>query len=122
MRSGRGRRLSAHELDAVRAIPLLEALRRVQAHVSVDRDFRPSKNFSTRRWFVTVGATTYELLVTGEKWFDTRCSSGGGGAIDLVMHLLGLDFSGAVGALRALEKDGGLHSSGENGVGEGDAR
>jgi hypothetical protein len=31
----------------------------------------------------------WELLVTGPKWFDTRAGKGGGGGIDLVMHLLG---------------------------------
>nr|WP_254176670.1 hypothetical protein [Pseudomonas aeruginosa] len=36
------------------------------------------------------------LLVTGAKFFDTRADKGGGGAIDLAMHLLRLDFVAAV--------------------------
>ncbi|MBZ3343388.1 hypothetical protein IPR00_22095, partial [Xanthomonas perforans] len=37
-----------------------------------------------------------ELLATGPKWYDTRAEKGGGGAIDLAMHLLRLDFVSAV--------------------------
>jgi hypothetical protein len=37
-----------------------------------------------------------ELLATGVRWYDPRAKKGGGGAIDLAMHLLGLQFVDAV--------------------------
>lgn len=45
----------------------------------------------------------YELLICREKWFDTlpRLQEGGGGAIDLTMHLFAEPFSKA---LRRLDK------------------
>jgi len=45
---------------------------------------------------VSVSGGVVELLATGSKWYDTRVEKGGGGAIDLAMHLLGLDFVSAV--------------------------
>lgn len=50
----------------------------------------------TPRLYVAVGAGVVELVVTGARWYDTRAKKGGGGAIDLTMHLCGLDFVGAV--------------------------
>jgi len=44
----------------------------------------------------SLGGGVVELLATGPKWFDTRAKVGGGGAIDLAMHLLRLDFVLAV--------------------------
>ena len=38
----------------------------------------------------------WEVLVTGLKWYDVRTGQGGGGGIDLVMYLLGIDFVAAV--------------------------
>ena len=38
----------------------------------------------------------FEILTTGLKWYDTRAKKGGGGAIDLAMHVLGLSFVDAV--------------------------
>ena len=45
---------------------------------------------------VAVGGQVFELLVIGAKFFDTRADKGGGGAIDLAMHLLRLGFVAAV--------------------------
>ena len=36
------------------------------------------------------------------KWYDTRARKGGGGAIDLAMHVLGLTFVDAVKSLNKL--------------------
>lgn len=87
----------------LREVSLAQALQALGLHVSVDREFVPVKDARTERWIVSVGAGTCELLVTGLKWYDTRDRRGGGGAIDLVMHLEGLDFVQAVRRLgRAL--------------------
>jgi hypothetical protein len=66
-----------------------------------DITFRPLKNSSSSRWHASVGGREFELVLTGPKFWDTRAELGGGGAIDLVMHLTGLKFKDAV---RQLEK------------------
>jgi len=78
---------------AVLASPLCE-------HAKLDPTFRPIQSQETQRWHVTVGGHVFELLCTGPKFFDTRVNKGGGGAVDLVMHLHGVDFKGAVRLLR----------------------
>lgn len=75
---------------------LPRALAALQIHVSVDSSYVPVKDPKSQRWVVTTTAATTELLVTGAKWYDTRARRGGGGCVDLVMHLLGLDFVAAV--------------------------
>jgi len=44
------------------------------------------------RWYTPKGV----ISVTGMKFFNWNCSVGGGGAIDLIIHLCGLDFKGAL--------------------------
>jgi hypothetical protein len=84
---------------------LLAALRSMTPHQTLDRlglswkrdpAFLPTKNPATVRLHVTVGAGVVELVVTGARWYDTRAQRGGGGAIDLTMHVLGLSFVDAV--------------------------
>ena len=37
----------------------------------------------------------YNIVVTGNRWFDNKAGVGGVGAIDLQMHLTGEDFAAA---------------------------
>jgi hypothetical protein len=67
----------------LRAIPLETVLSLCGAQP--DRDDK-------RKWHTSAGA----LSVTGTKFMNWRGSVGGGGAIDLVMHLNHLDFKAAV--------------------------
>jgi hypothetical protein len=71
-------------------------------HAKEDRTFRPIKNATTSRWHVTVGGNDFELLLTGPKFWDTRARAGGGGAVDLAMHLSGADFKRATCQLQEL--------------------
>lgn len=64
-------------------------------------DFVPVKDRQTVRLYVSIGSGVIELLATGTKWYDTRMNKGGGGAIDLVMHLYRLDFVSAVKLLKS---------------------
>ena len=41
----------------------------------------------------------HNVVVTGSRWFDNKAGVGGGGAIDLVMHIAGVDFSVACRSL-----------------------
>jgi hypothetical protein len=83
-------------LDALRSMTPAETLDRLGLGWKRDPDFKPIKNQSTMRLHVSVGGCVTELLATGQRWFDTRAQRGGGGAIDLTMHLLRLSFVDAV--------------------------
>jgi hypothetical protein len=73
------RQLAQH----LRAIPLERVL--AECGAQRDRDDR-------RKWHTPAGV----LSVTGAKFINWNLGAGGGGAIDLVIHLLHLDFKGAV--------------------------
>jgi hypothetical protein len=69
-----------------------------------DAEFTPIKSSSTSRWNVNSAGRDYELLITRCKWYDTMAKTGGGGAVDLTMHLLEMDFVPAVKLLNKLIK------------------
>lgn len=93
-------------LAQVREMPLSQVLDKLQTGGQIfwrrDLDFVPDKDKRTVRLFLSSpGGFAWEVLVTGLKWFDTRAGKGGGGGIDLVMHLLQIDFVKAVKLLAA---------------------
>jgi hypothetical protein len=90
------KRISPEQIAKVRATPLETVLERLGFYVSRDSAFQPRLNKRTVSLFVSDNNDVHELIVTGEKWFDKRENVGGGGAIDLVMHLKKVSFSGAV--------------------------
>jgi hypothetical protein len=94
------RSFSPASLDALRALSAQETLDRLGLGWKRDPDFSPTKNPATVRLHVAVGGHVVELLATGVRWYDPRAKKGGGGAIDLAMHLCGLDFVGAVKRLQ----------------------
>jgi hypothetical protein len=57
--------------------------------------------FDVKREGTTLRAKTerHNIVVTGGRWFDNKANVGGGGAIDLVMHIAGVDFSVACRSL-----------------------
>jgi hypothetical protein len=83
-------------LESLRSMPPAETLDRLGLAWKRDPHFRPQKNAATSRLHVAVGAGVVELIVTGARWYDTRAGKGGGGAIDLTMHLLRVSFVDAV--------------------------
>jgi hypothetical protein len=68
---------------SLRNTPLPEVLTAIGA----ERD-----RYDKARWHTPRGV----ISVTGMKFFNWTCSTGGGGAIDLVIHVYGLPFKGAV--------------------------
>ncbi len=90
------------ELERWRATPSLVVLRALADHVKQDQTFVPMSSVATTRWHASVNGHDFELLLTGPKFFDTRAQRGGGGAVDLAMHLCRLDFKGAVSRLRSV--------------------
>jgi hypothetical protein len=79
-----------------RSLTAEQVLAIVAEYAKQDPTFRPVKVPDTRRWHVVFGGREFELLTTGPKFWDVRSGVGGGGAVDLVMHLAGVDFEGAV--------------------------
>jgi hypothetical protein len=59
------------------------------------RDVLTHYGFDVKREGTTLRAKTerHNIVVTGGRWFDNKANVGGGGAIDLVMHIAGVDFS-----------------------------
>lgn len=83
-------------LARLRGMSVVASLELLELYWKRDPDFRPLKEKNTERVHVSVGGGVVELLATGSKWYDTRVEKGGGGVIDLAMHLLRLDFVSAV--------------------------
>jgi hypothetical protein len=83
-------------LAAFRGMASEEALTLLSISCRPDLSFRPMKQATTRRWHVLTTSGEFEILTTGTKWYDTRARTGGGGAIDLAMHLRQVSFVEAV--------------------------
>lgn len=79
------------------AIVVLNAL---ADHIKLDRTFQPTTSRLSTRWIVHAAGREWEMLCTGPKFWDTRAERGGGGAIDLVMHLHRIPFKAAVALLK----------------------
>lgn len=88
------------DLERWRTMDAAEALLALADYAKRDPSFTPRGSNTTTRWNVSVGGKDHELLCSGPKFFDTRASKGGGGAVDLVMHLFDLPFKRAVRTLR----------------------
>lgn len=70
-------------------------------HAKMDPTFIPQTRGNTSRWHASAGGFDFELVLTGPKFWDTRKQVGGGGAVDLVIHLFGGDFKAAAAKLKA---------------------
>ena len=85
------------ELDA------LLMLEKLGSYVKADDTFEPLSTHGTQRYHINVEGRDFELLLRGPKFFDTRLQRGGGGAVDLVMHVRHVNFRSAIDLLRTLE-------------------
>ena len=90
------RSFSASTLTRLRQMPACDALALLATHVKLDPTYLPVKDDHSRRWHASTTLGEFEILTTGPKWYDTRARAGGGGAIDLAMHVLDLSFVDAV--------------------------
>lgn len=75
-------------------------LSRLADYAKPDATFKPISAEHTSRWNATAQGRDFEFLLNGPKFYDTRLRRGGGGAIDLAMHLFAVDFKQAVERLR----------------------
>lgn len=95
------RSFSTATLTKLRELPARDALKLLATDIKLDSTFVPVKNDSSQRWHVYSEYGDFEILTTGPKWYDTRAKKGGGGAIDLAIHVLNLPFVDAVKYLTA---------------------
>ncbi len=80
----------------LRVMPSEAALALLTIDLKMDPNFVPVKDSTSRRWHACTTHGEFEILTTGTKWYDTRAKRGGGGAIDLAVHLCDLSFVDAV--------------------------
>lgn len=78
-----------------------DALVRLADFAKADGTYTPRKCAGTTMWHARVANAEFEFICTGPRFFDTRARVGGGGAIDLAIHVLGGSFGDAVNFLRA---------------------
>lgn len=93
-------RPSSAELIRLREVKAVVALAALAAYAKRDTTFVPNKSAGTERWHAAVDTFQFELLLNGPRFFDTRAKAGGGGAIDLAIHLHRLSFNDAIRLLR----------------------
>ena len=90
------RTFSRATLSSLREMPSEDALALLATHYKADPTYLPVKDSRSRRWYVHTERGDFEILTTGPKWYDGRARTGGGGAIDLAMHLQQISFVDAV--------------------------
>ena len=95
-------------LTQLREMPASDALALLAIHVKADPSYVPVKSDRSRRWHVLTTRGEFEILTTGCQWYDMRGRCGGGGAIDLAMHVRGLSF---VDAIKQLTRERSQHRS-----------
>lgn len=88
------------ELERLRSLSVLDVLRTMAENARIDRDFTPVRAVGTQRVHVSAGGADWEILADGARFYDIRAGKGGGGAVDLVMHLWRVPFKQAVKMLR----------------------
>ena len=91
------RTFSRATLTSLRGMPSEDALALLAIYYKADPTYVPVRDLRSRRWHVRTAGGEFEILTTGpHKWYDMHAKKGGGGAIDLAMHLLQLSFVEAV--------------------------
>jgi hypothetical protein len=84
-----------------RSLDAASVLSSLADYVKQDRDFVPRASIASTRWHANVVGRDFEILCTGPKFLDARANVGGGGAVDLTMHLFRINFRQAVKLLRS---------------------
>jgi hypothetical protein len=91
--------IPATTLMRLRQMPGDTALQLLSLYCKADASYKPIRDPESRRWHVRTDCGEFEILMTGIKWYDPRAKIGGGGAIDLAMHILQVPFVDAVKVL-----------------------
>lgn len=89
-------------LVRLRSAPMVPALVSLGVHAKRDHSYEPRSDARSERWhFNVANGGTFEVVVTGDRWFDLQAGVGQAGALDLAMHLLRLSLPDAVRRLVA---------------------
>lgn len=100
---GRARRFPDEVLVRLRSAPLVPALVSLGVHAKRDASYQPRGDALSERWHFSVpSGGTFEVVLTGVRWFDLQASIGQAGALDLAMHVLGLSLPDAAKRLIAV--------------------
>lgn len=83
------------DLDRWRKIDAVSALKALADYAKEDSSYVPRLNTRSSRWHASVAGNDFEILCTGPKFWDSRANRGGGGALDMAMHLFGINFKKA---------------------------
>jgi hypothetical protein len=95
-----GRTFNRATVARLRATHGEDALALLTIYLKADPTYKPIKDMTSRRWHLCTACGEFEILTSGAKWYDTRAKKGGGGAIDLTMHVEELSFVDAVKLLQ----------------------
>ena len=82
-------------LNHWQSLDSLVVLKVLASYAKEDQSYVARRNSRSSRWHLQVDGKEFEILCTGPKFWDMRANAGGGGAVDLVMHLFGVDFKRA---------------------------
>ena len=83
------------DLERWRSFDASAALNAMADYAKEDQSYVPRLDARSSRWHASVAGNEYEILCTGPKFWDDRASCGGGGALDLAIHLFGISFKKA---------------------------
>lgn len=84
--------VSKEEISQARSLPLSGVL----LNCGLERDPNDTKQFKSK---------AFRISINGQKWYDHNNSRGGGGAIDLVIHLEQCNFTQAIKYLTGIDID-----------------
>ena len=83
------------DLARWQALDASAVLNALADYAKEDASSAPGTTPRPSRWYFTVGGHDHEILCTGPRFWDSRANCGGGGALDLAMHLFGINFKKA---------------------------
>lgn len=84
-----------------RSLSSADTLRLLADYAKQDRSFIPRTSHQSTRWHARGNDAESGFLRTGQKILPARDCKGGGGAVDMAMHLLRLDFKAAASLWRS---------------------
>lgn len=87
-------------LERWRGLDATTALLALADYAKADATYVPVASTRSSRWHASCAGHDFELLLTGPKFWDTRSQVGGGGAVDLAMHLYSCSFKEAAARLK----------------------
>jgi len=83
-------------IDLLRRISVPDVATALGLYCKRDISYRSQIHLKSECYHIGVGSAVFQIVVTGQKWFSCSYGVGGGGAIDLTMHLFGESFQAAL--------------------------